>query len=67
MRQNSQRAARNREAIEQMKQALEIDPLSLEANNSLGARYYWAKQYDQAVEQLKKTIELDQNFAVPNE
>jgi tetratricopeptide (TPR) repeat protein len=30
----------------------------------LAHRLYWARQYDQAIEQSRKTIELDPNFAL---
>ena len=50
------------EAIAKLKRALELDPLSLAINNSLGRAYYYARRYDLAIEQLRKTIEMDQNF-----
>ncbi len=58
-------AARNRagEAVEQIKRALELDPLSLIINTALGRAYYCAREYDLAIEQLGKTLEMDPNFA----
>lgn len=53
---------KQKESIVVMKRALELDPLSLITNKSLGARYFWAGQYDKAIEQLQKTIELDPNY-----
>ncbi len=50
------------EAIEEGKRARELDPLSLIINADLGADYFYARQYDNAIEQLRKTIEMDQNF-----
>ena len=54
--------ARFREAIAELKRALELDPLSLIINTDLGVVYYRARSYDLAVQQLQKTIEMDQNF-----
>jgi len=51
------------DAITELKSALELDPLSLAINKSLGVAYYWSKRYDQALEQLQKTLELDSEFA----
>jgi TolB-like protein len=51
-------------AIEQMRRALESDPLSLMVNNSAGWHLYLARQYDEAIAQFKKTLELDPSFAL---
>ncbi len=56
--------ARYDEAIAQMKQALETDPLSLIINANLGEIYYSAQLYDQAIEQGRKTLEIDPSFVV---
>jgi len=58
----SLRPARFDEAIAEMKRALELDPLSLIINANLGVVYYRTRFYDLAVQQLQKTIEMDQNF-----
>jgi TolB-like protein/Flp pilus assembly protein TadD len=50
------------EAIAEMKWAQALDPLSLIINADLGTGYIYARQYDKAVEQLRKTIEMDQSF-----
>jgi serine/threonine-protein kinase len=50
------------EALAEAKQALQLDPLSLNANQVLADALFTARQYDQAIEQCRKTIELDQNF-----
>jgi tetratricopeptide (TPR) repeat protein len=42
---------------------VELDPLSLIINTSMGRVLYGAGQYDRAIEQLKKTLDLDPNFA----
>ena len=40
-----------------------MDPLSLVINDDLAEGFYYSRQFDQAVEQVQKTIELDPNFA----
>ncbi len=50
------------EAIAHAKRALELDPLSLIINASLANRFYHARQYDQAIQQFEKTLELDEHF-----
>jgi tetratricopeptide (TPR) repeat protein len=50
------------EAIAAMKRAQELDPLSLIVNADVGDTYFYARQYDKAIEQLLKTIEMDQSF-----
>jgi serine/threonine-protein kinase len=53
---------RSNEAIAERKRAAELDPLSLTINFALGMNFYYARNYDQAIEQFQKTLELDQNF-----
>jgi serine/threonine protein kinase/Tfp pilus assembly protein PilF len=50
------------EAIHETKRALESDPLSLIINAELGFAYYWARQYDQAITQYRRTLDMDPNF-----
>jgi len=50
------------DAIAISKSALEIDPLSPRAGKALAWVYYYARQYDQAIEQFKKTRELFPNY-----
>jgi tetratricopeptide (TPR) repeat protein len=45
-----------------MKRALEIDPVSVPFSRGLGVALYYSRQYDRAIEQLRKTLELDPNF-----
>jgi len=54
------------EAIAERKRALELDPLSLRTSALLGYDYYIAGQYDKAVEQFRKTSELDPNYPLIN-
>jgi serine/threonine protein kinase/tetratricopeptide (TPR) repeat protein len=56
---------RHTEAIAAVKRALDLDPLSLIIHATLGRHaYYFARQYDQAIAQLRKTLEMDANFWV---
>ena len=57
------RMGRNEEAIAEIKRAQELDPLSLIINSIAGVAYMENRQYDQATEQLRKTIEMDANFS----
>ncbi len=53
---------RNAEALTGMKKSLELDPLSLIINVAIGWAHYHARQYEQAVAQLLRTVELDPNY-----
>jgi TolB-like protein/DNA-binding winged helix-turn-helix (wHTH) protein/Tfp pilus assembly protein PilF len=57
---------RSNEAIAEKKLAQELEPLSLTINFELGLAFYHARDYDQAIEQFQKTLELDQNFPAPH-
>jgi TolB-like protein len=50
------------EALERIKHALEIDPLSLIINKTLGKILYFAREYDAAIEQCLETLEIEPNF-----
>jgi TolB-like protein/Tfp pilus assembly protein PilF len=50
------------EAMNEIKRAQELDPLSLIINVNVGEVLYYMRQYDEAIEQYKKALELDQNF-----
>ncbi len=53
---------RHEEALIEIKRAQSLDPLSLIINAVVGDTYIKARQYDWAIEQLRKTIEMDKNF-----
>ena len=53
---------RSTESIAEMRLAMELEPLSLSINKEMGTNLYFARQYDQAAEQLKKTVDLDSSF-----
>jgi len=44
------------------RRAQELDPLSLIIGSNLGRVLYFAREYDQAISQLKRTLEMDPNF-----
>lgn len=44
------------------KQALELDPLDLDINLYLGWHYLFIAQYEQAIKQLRRTLEIGPNF-----
>jgi len=53
------------EAVMHMKQAVELEPLSILMNACLGQILYLSRRYNEAIEQLKKTIEMDPSFYSP--
>lgn len=53
------------ESLAQMTRARELEPLSISMNFSLGWRLYMARKYDEAIEQLQNTLDMDPNFALP--
>ena len=50
-------------AVEQIERAWQIEPLSVITNSMLGWVYYGVRRFDQAAEQFRGTVELDENFA----
>ncbi len=55
---------RSREALAVAKSALDLDPASPSVSHYLAVQFYMARQFDQAIEQSQKTIEMDPNFAL---
>ncbi len=53
---------RHAEAWEQIGQAMRSDPLSLPNNAEVVRTLYYARDYDQAVEQAQKALQLDPNY-----
>jgi TolB-like protein/Tfp pilus assembly protein PilF len=58
---------RSEEALAVAKGSLDLDPASPAVNHSLAVQFYFARQFDQAIEQAHKTLELDPNFAISYE
>jgi serine/threonine protein kinase/tetratricopeptide (TPR) repeat protein len=52
------------EVVARMKKSQELDPLSLIINVAVGWALYFARRYDEAIEQLRRTVELDPNYPV---
>src|SRR5687767_2290595 len=52
------------EWIAKVKRAVELEPLELSMNANLAWAYFTARQFDNALDQAKKTYDLDQNFVV---
>jgi TolB-like protein/DNA-binding winged helix-turn-helix (wHTH) protein/Tfp pilus assembly protein PilF len=55
---------RTQESVDEINLARQLDPLSLSINFSLGWRLYMARHYEQAIQQLRNTLEMDPNFAL---
>ncbi len=49
------------DATQAFQRAVEIDPLSIPCNLGLGWSYYFSKDYDLAIEQHRKTLEIAPN------
>jgi serine/threonine protein kinase/tetratricopeptide (TPR) repeat protein len=50
------------EALAEFERARELNPFSLAINTSIAYLYYLARQYDQALSQCTKALEIDPNF-----
>jgi eukaryotic-like serine/threonine-protein kinase len=55
---------RHKEAIAAMKKSQELDPLSLIISAGIGWALYNAQRYDDSMEQLRRTVELDPHYPV---
>jgi TolB-like protein/Flp pilus assembly protein TadD len=55
------------EAVRQIKQARQLEPLSLIINSNVGRILYLAGRYDEASGALKRAIDLDPNFPSTHE
>jgi len=53
---------RTEESLAESRRALECDPLGLVLNMHLGWHHLYSRQYQQAIEQCLKTLELDSTF-----
>jgi adenylate cyclase len=50
------------EALEEMRQAIELDPLSMAINTGLGHVLYLSRDYDAAIAQYRKSLLIDPGF-----
>jgi len=55
---------RHDEAIDEEERACELDQLSLIFRANLARSYYWARRYDEAIAQARRTLALDPGFGV---
>ena len=55
-------AGRPDEALKEIQLARERDPLSLSINTDIGFHHYYARQYDQAIKQLKMVLGMNKDF-----
>jgi TolB-like protein/tetratricopeptide (TPR) repeat protein len=53
---------RMNESVSEIERARDLEPLSLIINTDAGQIYYFARQYDRAIEQLRRTVEMDPGF-----
>ena len=53
------------ESLTESKRALELSPFDVLMNLHLAWHYYYARQYDQALDQIQKTMEMDKKFVGP--
>jgi tetratricopeptide (TPR) repeat protein len=50
------------DALTEMNRAHDLEPFSLIINLALGYRFYYAGQYEQAIEQCQRTLAMDSSF-----
>jgi eukaryotic-like serine/threonine-protein kinase len=58
---------RQNESISNLQMAQALDPLSLSINTGVGLSFYMARRYEEAIQQYRKTLEMDANFIVAHE
>jgi tetratricopeptide (TPR) repeat protein len=58
---------RENDALKEIKRAVELDPVSLRFNAGWGKILFFQRQYDRAIEQFQKTLELDTNYPLAHE
>ena len=55
-------AGRAEEAVEEMRNAMQLDPFSLVINARMATMWYYARRYEEALAQANHTLELDSTF-----
>jgi tetratricopeptide (TPR) repeat protein len=55
---------RHEEALDEHERARRLDPYSLIINANLARALYWARRYDDAIAQSKRTLQIDPRFGV---
>ena len=57
-----EKSARFNEAMHHREEAARLDPLSVFFNTTLGWPYYYTHQYDKAIAQFQRALELEPNY-----
>jgi len=55
---------RSNEALEEAKEALDVDPLALIVNANVGLQLYDARRFDEAIAQFRTTLDIEPNFPI---
>jgi len=55
---------RAEEALQEVRAAQRLDPLSLIINTDVGEMLYYGRRYDEAIEQARRAVEMDSAFAL---
>lgn len=55
-------AGRMEDALERLRRAQELDPVSAPINSSLAGAYYYAREYDQVIKYAHKALEIDPKY-----
>lgn len=58
---------RSSDALGEIRQAQELDPLSVSIQRTAGSTFYFARQYDRALEQCRTALVLDSNSAATHD
>ncbi|HYY99487.1 MAG TPA: protein kinase, partial [Pyrinomonadaceae bacterium] len=61
------RFGRNEEALALGQRAVELEPLSLRVNHGRARQLFFMRRYDRAIDQFRKTLELDPNYPPAHE
>lgn len=54
---------RNDESLREIETAVALDPVSPIINTTLGERFFYARRYDEAINQLRRTVEMENGFS----
>ena len=55
---------RTQDSLVESKRALELDQLDLNINVHLGWHYLYAREYDRAIKQFEKALQMDRNYGL---
>jgi eukaryotic-like serine/threonine-protein kinase len=55
---------RLQESIVECRKAVELEPLSLQYNFCLGVGYFFARDYEQSLQQQRRTLEIDPTYSL---